>query len=93
VGWYAPAGCVEKQGRGTKIGWVKDNETLSLPEAAHSVAAKLGSEQGEPLPGSLDIVKRDLKEQGLLLKADEKRRTGAVRRTVENEQQDVSLLS
>jgi hypothetical protein len=42
VGWYAPAGCVEKQGRGTKIGWVKDNETLSLPEAAHSVAAKLG---------------------------------------------------
>jgi 5S rRNA maturation endonuclease (ribonuclease M5) len=92
-GWYALAGCTEKQARGTKIGWVKDDEILLLPDAAHSVAAKLGQEQGEPLPGSLDIIKRDLKEQRLLLRTDEKRRTITVRRTVENEQQDVLLLS
>lgn len=92
-GWYAPSGCAEKQGRGTKIGWVKDDEILLLPDAAHSVAAKLGQEQGEPLPGSLDIIKRDLKEQRLLLKTDERRRTITVRRSVENEQQDVLLLS
>jgi hypothetical protein len=66
---------------------------LLLPEAAHSVAARLGQEQGEPLPGSLDIIKRDLKEQRLLLKTDERRRTITIRRTVENEQQDVLLLT
>jgi 5S rRNA maturation endonuclease (ribonuclease M5) len=92
-GWYAPAGTAEKQGRGAKIGWVKGEEMLLLPEAAHSVAARLGQEQGEPLPGSLDIIKRDLKEQRLLLKTDERRRTITIRRTVENEQQDVLLLT
>jgi hypothetical protein len=92
-GWYAPAGCIEKQSQGTKIGWVKDDEILLLPDAAHSVAVKLGQEQGEPLPGSLDTIKRDLKEQRLLLRSDEKRRTITVRRNVENERQDVLLLS
>jgi hypothetical protein len=92
-GWYTPAGNGEKQGRGSKIGWVKDGEILLLPEAAHAVAAKLAQEQGEPLPGSLDIIKRDLKERGFLLRTDEKRRTITVRRTVENEQQDVLLFN
>ena len=91
--WYAPIGTAEKQGRGAKIGWVRDEEILLLPEAAHAVAARLGQEQGEPLPGSLDIIKRDLKEQRFLLKTDEPRRTITVRRTVENEQQDVLLLT
>lgn len=89
----SPVSGIEKQSQGTKIGWVKGDEILLLPEAAHSVAAKLGQEQGEPLPGSLDIIKRDLREQRLLLKTDEKRRTITVRRSVENEQQDVLLLS
>jgi hypothetical protein len=92
-GWYVPAGMTEKQSRGLRIGWVKDDEVLLLPDAAHSIAARLAQEQGETLPGSLDIIKRDLKEQGLLVKTDEKRRTITVRRVAESEQHDVLVVS
>jgi hypothetical protein len=91
-GWCVSAGTNEKQGRGTKIGWVKDDDVFLLPDAAHAVACRLAQEQGEVLPGSVDAIKRDLKEQGLLAKTDEKRRTIAVRRTLEGEVQDVLFI-
>ena len=75
-----------------KVGWVKDDEILLLPDAAYSVAYKLAQEQGEILPGTVVTIKRDLKEQGLLAKTEEKRRTITVRRTLEGEQQDVLFI-
>jgi len=92
-GWYTPAGCQEKQSRGAKIGWVKEDEIFLLADAAHSVAYRLAQEQGDILPGSVETIKRDLKEQGLLAKTDEKRRTITVRRTLEGEQQDVLVVN
>ena len=64
-----------------------------LPDAARAVAHKLAQDQGEILPGSVETIKRDLKEQGLLARFDEKRRTITVRRTLEGEQQDVLVIS
>jgi hypothetical protein len=91
-GWYAPAGAIEKQGRGAKIGWVKDDEIFLDPQAAYLIAAKVSQEQGESLPGSLDMVKRELKEHRFLARTDEARRTITVRRTFESEQHDVLYL-
>jgi hypothetical protein len=51
-GWRIPSGGHEKQGRGVKIGWVKDDEILLQPDAAYSDAYKLEQDQGEILPGS-----------------------------------------
>jgi hypothetical protein len=58
----------EKQSRGVKVGWVKDDDIFLLPDAAHSVAYKLAQEQGEILPGSVETIKRDLKSKASLLK-------------------------
>jgi hypothetical protein len=88
-GWHVPAGGVTRESRGMKIGWVKGESILLQPEAAYSVAYRLAQEMGELLPGSLETVKRDLKEQGLLAVTDKTRRTITVRRTLEGEQKDV----
>ena len=90
-GWRIPAGMTEKQSQGTKIGWVKENEIYLLPDAAHSVAYQLARDQGESLPGSIETIKRELKEQKLI-RTDEARRTYTIRRTVESEQQEVLVL-
>jgi hypothetical protein len=92
-GWYIPTGCREKESRGVKVGWVKGDDIFLLPDAARAVAHKLAQDQGEILPGSVETIKRDLKEQGLLARFDEKRRTITVRRTLEGEQQDVLVIS
>lgn len=85
-GWQSPAARAERQSYGAKIGWVKGDDIFLIPDAAHAVAFRLAHEQGEVLSGSVETIKRDLKEQGLLAKVEEKRRTITVRRTLESEQ-------
>ncbi len=93
-GWYTPAGAVrEKQSRGDRIGWVQGDDIFLLPDAAHAVAARLAHEQGESLTGTVETIKRDLKEQGYLARTDTKRRTITMRRTIEGEAQDVLFLT
>jgi len=92
-GWYIPAGAREKQSRGDRIGWVQGDDIFLLPDAAHAVACRLAHEQGESLPGSVETIKRDLKEQGILARTDTKRRTITMRRTIEGEAQDVLFLT
>jgi len=53
----------------------------------------LAHEQGESLPGTVETIKRDLKEQGILARTDTKRRTITMRRTLEGEAQDVLFLT
>ena len=92
LGWRVPAGATGLQSQGPKIGWATGDEIYLLPQAAYAVAFQLARDQGEVLPGSLEIVKRELKERQLLLRSDDKRRTLTIRKTMEGEQQDVLAI-
>jgi hypothetical protein len=79
----------QRQSLGARIGWVKKDLVFLSPDAAFQIASRLAQERGESLPGTLETMKRDLKERGHLEATDKKRRTITVRKTVEGQSMDV----
>jgi hypothetical protein len=65
-GWRILEGAGNRQSQGSKIGWVKDDQIYLLPDAAYAVAYQLAKDQGEILPGSIETIRRELKDQKLL---------------------------
>jgi hypothetical protein len=73
---------------GPRIGWLKGSELCLDPEASFQVAAKLALERGESLSGTVESIKRDLRDEGYV-RADERRRTTTIRRRFHGEDFDV----
>jgi hypothetical protein len=63
----------QPQGRG--IGWVHGEGVFLDPDAAYAEAQRFGDDQGERLPLSQHQLYRQLKDQGLLERTEEKKTT------------------
>jgi hypothetical protein len=82
----------EWQPQGHLIGWI-DGESLYLePESAHAEAQRLAVEQGESLPVTPHTLRKRLKEKGLLVSTDERRKKLTVRKTLQGARRDVLHL-
>jgi hypothetical protein len=91
-GWLSSTHERKPQPQGACIGWT-DNFNLYLhPDPAFAVAQQVAHAQGHPLNSSLESLKREINERGLLVRTDTTRRTVCIRKTCEGVQQQVLHL-
>jgi hypothetical protein len=90
-GWYTD-GTPARAG-GERIGWVDDDDVLLEPGAAHRVATRLASDEGEPLGLSARTITKRLRERSFLSSTEADQHENTVRRTVEGERRRVLHLS
>lgn len=88
-GWRQ-MGASEWRPGGNRVGWVDGEELYLDPIASHMVAQQLARDGEEPLPVSLLVLKRRLKQKGLLASTDSE--TLTVRRTLEEGRRKVLHL-
>jgi hypothetical protein len=69
--------------QGRRVGWVDGADLYLEPEASHAAAQEMARDQSEALPVSPQILRRRLKERGLLASWDGPRQRNTVRRTLE----------
>ena len=79
------------QARGSKIGWVENDELYLEPDATYASLAELAREQGQTYPVTQQTLYRRLKEAGLLLRTDGARTTYPA--TVESVRRRVLVFS
>ena len=95
-GWRSKvigAGEHERQPLGKGIGYVVGDDLYLIPDAAYSVAKRMGSETSEGVtPTPVSLYKR-LNEAKSLISTDKSRETLKIRRMLESKLQDVLHLS
>jgi hypothetical protein len=94
-GWQQSGNNADFVPRGERIGWTDDSGTsLYLePRAAFAAVSAMGRESGDPIPFSLIVVNKRLKDKGLLATIDAATGTLTVRKKVEGEQRSVLHLN
>jgi hypothetical protein len=80
------------QPQGHRIGWVEDQDLYLEPDAAFATAQELAREQGDSLPVTPHTLRKRLREKGLLVSVDERRKKLTVRKTLQGTRRDVLHL-
>ena len=86
-GWRREGG--EWSSRGKCIGWADESEIYIEPTAAYQVVQIAGRDIGESMPVSEQMLKKRLREKGLLASIDESRQTLTIRRVLAGSKKDV----
>lgn len=74
---------------GRRIGWADKGDIYIEPTTAYQVTQVASRDLGDSLPVSEQVLKKRLKEKGLLASTDERRETITIRRTLSGSQKDV----
>jgi hypothetical protein len=82
----------EWQPQGHLVGWTDEENLYLEPDSAHAEAQRLAVEQGESLPVTPHTLRKRLKEKGLLVSTDERRKKLTVRKTLQGTRRDVLHL-
>ncbi len=77
---------------GRRVGWIDGEDLLLEPEAAYAAAQHMAVEQGESLSVSPQVLRRRVRDRGLLLSIDIARETLTVRRVVDGVSRNVLHL-
>jgi hypothetical protein len=88
-GWHRDSRGSEWESRGNCVGWVDGADIYLEPTASYQVVQVAGRDVGEQMPVSDQMLKKRLREKGLLASVDEARETLTVRRTIAGSKKEV----
>ena len=74
------------------MGWVDGEDLYLLPDAAYAAVQRLGQEIGDRIALTPPVLRKRLKERGILLTCETQRRMLTVRRTLEGQRREVLHL-
>ncbi len=89
IGEYSHGGM---RPQGDRIGWIDGEDVYLQPDAAHSVARRIGSETGDSIVLNPRTMQKRLHEAGALVTVEKSRGTHTVRRTIGNRREVVLHL-
>src|SRR5437870_4965747 len=78
--------------KGERVGWVDGEDLYLLPDAAYAAVQRLGQEIGDRIALTPQVLRKRLKERGILLTCETQRRMLTVRRTLEGQRREVLHL-
>ena len=78
--------------KGERVGWVDGEDLYLLPDAAYAAVQRLGQEIGDRIALTPPVLRKRLKERGILLTCETQRRMLTVRRTLEGQRREVLHL-
>jgi hypothetical protein len=88
-GWHRDSRGGDWESRGNCVGWVDGADIYLEPTASYQVVQVAGRDVGEQMPVSDQMLKKRLREKGLLASIDKARETLTVRRTIAGSKKEV----